>query len=262
MPGVKTTVRDRDATGPYTVYTLSQSWLNTLQNCPEQARRELVGDIDYSDTDATVIGSAVHQYIETYFRGDSNHAFEDAIEYVDAHWEHCTKVKVKTKETAIKRVGQFINEWMIYVLPALDTPMFVEYSFKLDVYATADYRIEVAGTVDFVDKNGVWDWKTTSSRIRDRYGDREVGKKIQPVPYLKATGCDYFHYAVLSTRESPAIITTTRDNGHWDWFVQRCRSAVTMIRADLPVWPYNDSTPLCSSNWCPVYDSCKGAYCE
>lgn len=260
MPGITIEHHPRDIGAEFTSYTLSQSWLNTLQTCPEQARRELVGDIGYTDTDATVIGSAVHTYIETFLYADDEHAILAATEYLYEHWDDCTKVKVKTVETALKRVLGFAEDWLQWVYPQLGTPIQVEGRFRKPIWTCSRYDIWLAGTVDFQDQHGIWDWKTTSSRIRDRYGDKEVARKIQPTAYLWALQEDTFHYAVLSSREAPAIITTTRTEEDMSWLKQRCIGAVELIRADAPVWPYNDSSPLCSEQWCPVYSSCKGRH--
>lgn len=261
MPGVQV-----DDEG---VYTFSQSWLNTFMNCPEQARRDLVGELPRQETDATAIGTAMHSGIEAVLRGGSvadgeAAAKEELGRLVDL--PHFRMVQAKTIPTMVKTMMRCYSIWVDNCLPGLGHPLYVEETFTVD--GLAQGRARLKGTMDFVDdRHEIWDWKTSGRPYETWEKERWA---IQPTAYalglqqLLGQRLDpvHFNYAVCikGGKQQYQLLSVQRTQKHMLWLEEQITSIIKLIEADLPVWPLRDQHALCSPKWCPVYSDCKGRF--
>lgn len=254
------------------VYTLSQSWINTFMNCPEQARLEMSDLLPRKESDATAIGTAMHTSIESVLRNGTSMEF--AVTEGHSKLESLMSlpefqfIQVKTPETMFKTFDRVFYTWGNEIFPQLPQTQFVEYPFDVVLCETSTATIRLKGSIDFVDElNDIWDWKTANRPYDQWQVDRY---KIQPTAYsyglfmssdLELTEPITFNYAVMmKSKQDCSIYTTHRDSRHWSWLQQQCQAIVAMIEADLPQWPLNDQHALCSETWCTAWASCKGAH--
>lgn len=261
MPGI--TIKDN-------VYTLSQSWINTFMNCPEQARLEMLGELPRKESDATAIGTAMHTAIESVLKDGTtvddaetagHQALTELMELPEFQF-----VQVKTPETMFTTFNRVFHTWGNEILPQLPQTQFVEHPFDVVLCETPTATIRLAGSIDFVDElNEIWDWKTANRAYDQWQVDRY---KIQPTAYtyglFMSTEHELpepmaFNYAVmLKSKQDCHVYCTTRHSGHWTWLMSQCKVIVDMIESGLQQWPLNDQHALCSPTWCTAWDSCKG----
>lgn len=270
MPGIDIRTLDDGRTE----ITPSQSWLGTAFNCMEQARLEMVGKMPRVETDATAIGTSMHTGIEAVLRDgatlDEGEAIARATFETLSQLDEFKWVQVKTAETALNTVSRVYWSWANDILPQLPDTIAIEHKFDVKLYENDEFVIRLKGAMDFVgmeheDKPVIWDWKTANRSYEPWEKERWA---IQPTIYTYALAQEYgedkeydFTFGVcLKTRQDVQIVTVKRNIGHWNWLQQQVLSFVHLIRADLPIWPLRDQHALCSSKWCSVYASCKGAH--
>jgi hypothetical protein len=256
------------------VYTLSQSWINTFMNCPEQARLEMEGILPRKESDATAIGTAMHTSIESVLRDGTSMEQAEANGHttLEALMElpEFNFVQVKTPETMFRTFDRVFHTWGNEIFPQLPQTQFVEYPFNVVLCETPTATIRLKGSIDFVDElNEIWDWKTANRAYDQWQVDRY---KIQPTAYsyglfmssdLELTEPVTFNYAVMmKSKQDCQVLTTQRDSSHWSWLQEQCRTIVTLIEAGLPRWPLNDQHALCSETWCSAWKLCKGAHLQ
>lgn len=266
MPGIEITQLDD---GRIQVIP-SQSWIGTFFNCAEQARHEMVGTLPRKETDATAIGTAMHSGIESVLLGGT---VEDGVEVAKQKFEELSQldefqwVQIKTVGTGLATVERTYWSWANEILPHLPRTVAVEHSFDYPFFETDKYVVRLKGTMDFIgegpDGLEVWDWKT-AGRPWDAY---ETKWKIQPTIYTWALAQEYpdergydFVYAIMmKSKQDVQVLTTGRDQRHWDWLRMQLLSMLPLMEAELPHWPMRDQHSLCSPKWCGVYDICRGA---
>jgi hypothetical protein len=255
-----------------TTITFSQSWLNTMMNCPEQARLEMVGELPRVENDATACGSAMHAGIEhvvgggtlTEGEGVAIAKLEELVAQPNFAW-----VQAKTKETVVRTLQRIYWCWANEVWPQLPGTEAVEFKFDVPIAQTPTRIVRIKGAIDYVDEIGdIWDWKSAGSFRQweqwqvDRY-------KIQPTVYTYAMACEHddltserhFHYAVMNkAAQEHRIFSTTRGPSQWNWLADQCNAIALQVEADLPRWTPNDQSALCSPKWCTAWSKCKGAH--
>lgn len=252
------------------IYCLSQSWINTFMNCPEQARLEMVGQLPRKESDATAIGSALHASVETVLRGGSSkESYERGMELLHelVNLPEFEFVQIKTLSTLVNTFQRVLTQWETVIYPELPEIVLVEESFMIPISNTPTSTIYLQGAVDAVDEFGdIWDWKTAARPYEQWQVDRY---KIQPTVYSYAMHMQMpfvpepttFHYAVaMKSSDAAYIYSTTRDSQHWNWLKDQVESIVALIQAGLDRWPMNDQHALCSPKWCTAWDSCKGSH--
>lgn len=268
MPGI-------DITG--NTYTLSQSWVNTFMNCPEQARREMLGRLPRKESDATAIGSAMHTGIETVLRGGS---YAQGIDAATAKLDELMAlpefqfVQIKTPETAHRTLERVYWTWCNEIYPQLPSPALIEHPFNVVIHKDSERTIRLRGAIDMVDQLGeIWDWKSAARPYEQWEIDRF---KIQPTAYamglimstdpqvfdgIHVNDQVTFNYAVMmKSSQDCSVYSTVRNPEHWSWFTAQCVSIVKLIEADLDSWPLNDQHALCSPKWCAAWYECKGSH--
>lgn len=274
MPGVSITPRDDGKTQ----FVFSQSWLNTmLGTCQEQARLELVNELELGPTDATAIGTAVHAGIEYVLLGGRYEieAMEAAREAWDAEVAHPNFrwVQVRDDAEAMALVADCLTAWHQQVFPQLGTPLGVELPYRLFLCDGEGWVAYLEGAIDFIDERSVWDWKTAGDDRKYRSGRGGEAWKlkrwsIQASSYTLAAyeACFFddvpvpFTYAAMTKGKGEAqLLELQRGPADWEWLRQQVRAVVPMMLADLPSWPLNDQHALCSPKWCRAWEQCKGA---
>lgn len=253
------------------VITYSQSWIRSYLTCPESARREMVDPASmYEDTDATLIGTALHTYAEARFGGasiaDAQGALESAIES-GWHGPSFRAVQVQNIDTAIRHATACARSWETELYPQL-VPAYVEYEFDTYMFHYGDYEVRLKGAVDMIEPWWtVWDWKSAGRAYEAWEYQRWA---IQPTAYgygvhhvLGAPLPLTFNYAVfVKPHGTMQVVEVQRDAGHLAWFEKQVLSITrqVMTMEGQPEWPMNDQHALCSEKWCKAWSQCKGKY--
>jgi hypothetical protein len=269
-------------------HRIRQSWLNTLLDvCPEQARLDMTGQLERRETDPTAVGTCVHAAIEDTIEiildDDMGFRLEppEVVDLFDAHWEKFQNENtihwVKRNPDKATQFGRnCANVWATDVLPNLE-PVATEVHFSDCLVLEDEHRrIYVSGTMDYVDRNYLGDWKTAG---REYKAWEKVRWAIQPTVYwyamckaddLKDVRERLTDYAITvglwkfivtaEGKQNAQIVQLTRPTG-WDgWLKRQLLSVVPLLEADLEMWPLRDQHALCGPKWCTAFASCKGAF--
>lgn len=246
--------------------------------CPERARREHTGEMEDWETDAAVIGTAVHFAIEStlnlWKEEQRERTLDEVMHVADNHFAMLADRPefrwVKYKERSANTfLTACVESWYEEVMPdyLMDNPSYMlEVPFQKLFLADFDRVIELAGTIDYLEPYAkVGDWKTAS---RGPYTPWEYKRwAIQPTIYTwAATAEGYFdtlpvefEYVVLG-KHDPQRLVVERGGEHWSWLADQVTPIAELIEYELPRWPVNDSHALCSEKWCPAWSSCKGKH--
>ncbi len=253
--------------------TFRQSWLNTFQHCPEQARLDMLGQLPRRESDATAMGTAVHSGIEEILLGGSDAdgiaAAYDKFDELSA-LENFDWVQVKTLDTAQRTIFNALWGWYDHVYPQLGTPITIEHNFKVQIGSHNYTEIWLSGTWDFEDEGGLWDWKT-AGREYERW---EVERwHVQPTAYTLAhsliNDCEPvdFNYSISvksgANKSRMQVIPVRRHQGHYNWLIHQCIQALKLYDATEQgheSWPLMDQGWTCSPKWCTNWMNCKGKY--
>lgn len=262
-----------------TQYTFHQSWLSNTDDCLEQARLGLEGELPEQETDATAMGTAVHAGIEATLldlkecdsplslasaQRVAQETFDELILLPHFRW-------IDKKEGGARAfINRAMKTWYEGMLPRLDPMMMEPYVGPFVVYEDDGIVVRFAGSIDYVDRQlGLVDWKTSSGAYEPWEKQRW---NIQATMYslLWSLLCDAqgwerptlpvdFTFCVLLKKGGMQVLTVNRDQGDWYWLISKAVAIVRLIEAELDVWPKNDNHALCSPKWCPAWDRCKGA---
>lgn len=266
------------------VHRFRQSWLSTLQMCPEQARAAYYDELpERPHTDSTALGTAVHAAIETALEDDLDaddaafvaHIELDGLGDFEAGCGRFdgTPAWVETKYTVAKvyeLADQAVRAWDRDIRPHVDSAQ-TEHTFDVPLYRDAEREIRLTGTIDCVDQNyEVWDWKT-AARKYDAWEKQRWA--VQPTVYAYAVQAEHdqffaesnyvladtiFRYGVMVHDGTTQIIPVRRGHGHVQFLREQCLTAALLIESGASRWPLNDSGWWCHSTWCPKFDDCKG----
>ena len=259
-----------------TVYVFRQSQLNTLLTCLEQGRLDQIHKI-HQETDATAIGTSVHAGIEHVLRGcyDLTEATQVAVAKFDelSALPHYQAVQVKKAATAKEYIAKAMVGWWESVYPHLGAAQMIEQDFKLLVDTRDGIELWISGTIDFVDTESIWDWKTAGDERKYKStfgGDGWKLKRwaVQPTVYSWAvhelTGriLPFRFAAVTKGTTTWQFVEVERTQADWAWLTEQMWGLVEFFEkmgTDVP-WPKNDQHALCSEKWCPFWGDCKGRH--
>ena len=253
---------------------IRQSWLNDLIICPERARFKLAKPHMSGASDATIMGTAVHAGIESYLKG------EIPIERIGTvamlEWKELLEQPYKTTNLnmadAPQQISAMCEAWSTKIAPQVQLGGDVEHKFNFPLKMEyAGWDIWCEGTMDYVQPDGViWDWKTAS---RTYYAKEKHSQAIQPTVYAAALHYERqmeypieFRYGVMIRQDTPKaqIVSINRTYEHSRWLMHTIKPAVlTALRLGVDnenSWVMNDTTALCSENWCDYWSLCKGAF--
>lgn len=249
----------------------SQSWLGTFENCPEQARLEMVGQLPRTESDATAMGTAGHAAIEAVLNGASLtegeavalDTFHDLTQLPEFKW-----VSIKTPETAERTLIRMYWTWANEVWPQLTGVWATEYPFEFDLNATSPSgkALRIRGSIDEIDDHtDINDWKFAGLR---NWSQSSADRKIQPTVYLMALQREFpdeandrvFNFVVMDKQsQSHGIFTTRRTEADYRWLTEKARRISALIEANLDHWPLSPADNiLCSPKWCSAWDKCRG----
>jgi len=258
-----------------TVYTFRQSGVGEFLLCNERARVNWLGLVEDGPTDATAIGTAVHAGAEAILRGmGPEYGLSVALDTLGQEWAHPLFRAVQTKGfvTAVRYVESCLQAWYEGVYPQLGEPLFIEHYFNLPFGEGPNgSEIRLAGTMDFGDHIGPWDWKTAGD---DRKYGNEAWKlsrwAVQPTTYtwavyelgLTTVTPVTFTWAAMTkgSRSNVQLVECQRGPADWAWLRSMLYGIAELHEANLSKWPVNDQHALCSAKWCANWSNCKGAY--
>lgn len=249
-----------------------QSWLGDMAICPERARLGQVKPEFRTGSDATIIGTAVHAGIEQVLRGEAV-AFEDMLQFVNNEYETLQDTNYTVTNIEQDKIPNYLEAMSLAfyngILPNVKLGGEAEFFFRAPLNVNVEgYDIVLEGTMDYVDPDGnIWDWKT-AKRV---YNQKEKQKSaIQPTVYTTAVrnlgmaDNPTFNYGVMVRQETPKsqILEVTRSAEHTKWLQHYVKGAVTTALKSgyQNEWLMNDSSALCSSQWCSYWSVCKGAF--
>lgn len=251
-----------------------QSWLNDMAICPERARYGQIRPEFRIGSDATIIGTSLHSGIESVLRGEVS-SFDQMVEVVRAEYADLASKPHQTTNINPDLIPEYLESMSsaFYegILPHVKVGGMVEQKFMVPLRTAVNgFGVWLEGTMDYVDPDGIiWDWKTASRA----YNIKEKQKSsIQASVYAEA--CVYsewspaypvdFRYGVMVRQQKPKaqIVSLVRTEAHALWLRQFIKGAVTtaLNTGYENNWFMNDSSNLCSSNWCSYWSICKGAF--
>lgn len=262
-----------------------QSWLDTAQRCPEDARRSLRYPENNVCTDEAFIGTASHHTIEQIILGNVEPVAEEIRRSIVGYYRDDPRVELPTMrftkrsslEECIELSIRLTQAWVRDIRPV--APLAgarTEVPFAVPLFEHRGRVIGIEGTVDLVPAEGnvLWDWKTSGKDYKQK--DKQKWA-IQPTIYSTAAvmggmgRTDFtwpieFTYGVMIKLQGKCrgqVVTVQRTAQHAAFAEARMRTWVDMyldIGLDRP-WPaIDDSNWLCSATWCDHYADCRGAH--
>lgn len=249
-----------------------QSWLGDMAICPERARLGQVKPEFRTGSDATIIGTAVHAGIEQVLKGNASD-FVAMLEFVNNEYETLQTTNYTVTNIEPEKIPDYLEAMSLAfyneIMPCVKLGGQAEFFFRSPLGISIDDKeVFLEGTMDYVDPDGnIWDWKT-AKRI---YNQKEKQKSaIQPTVYttaLRNLGLaenPTFNYGVMVRQATPKsqILSVTRGDNHSKWLQHYVKGAVTTALKSgyQDEWLMNDSSALCSSQWCSYWSVCKGAF--
>jgi hypothetical protein len=257
-----------------------QSWLNDVLMCPERARLAMKNPQMRMNSDATMIGTAVHHGIENFINTSEDVAFAEAeldemVKVSVAEYQRLLTLPYKRTGVDETKILSYIESmctaWYTNIMPFVEMGGRTEHRFVLPTGTNINgYDIYIEGTMDYISPSGViWDWKTAG---RSYSGAEKQKNAVQASMYAWAACIEgmvpdpdniEFKYGVMIRQETPKaqVVSIHRNQEHVRWISQQVVSACTMgvsVGFDRE-WMLNDQGHLCSSKWCDFWSMCKGA---
>jgi hypothetical protein len=251
---------------------LRQSWLSNARDCLEKARHLIHNESISSD--AAVIGTSVHAGAEAGCL-DGTLADTHIIAAAVNEWNTLiTSEPIKwvkyDEQSGRAEVARLAQSWHNNLRRHVEAPRFVEHNFEV-VFDTFEYRdqkvtVHLKGTIDLVQFNDMWDWKTSAKKYswRDKQND-SIQASLYAAVAVQEGWLEYpvaFNFGVLlrGTNDSQ-VVTVRREESHTEWLKTQIRSTVRLalsVGTDV-AWPTNDTGGLCSPVWCDNWGTCKGS---
>lgn len=258
-----------------------QSAIGDSDVCLERFRLGLTGDMPEDDTDATAVGTSVHAGIELAVAALCD--WGDGVELADmqevaqtafysiSHLPHFRYVQ-KQEAWCRSYIDRALAIWYDERYPSIDPIAYEKYVGPYVIHEDDKRIIELAGSVDHVDRNtGLEDWKTSGKAYEKWEKSRW---NIQATTYtwlwdqhLRATEDGYvtpetmpFTFTILLKPSGYQQLTIERDAGDWKWLQRKALAlALQVERGTDDYWVMNDQSALCSSKFCGAWAACKGS---
>jgi len=250
---------------------LRQSWLNTLDRCPEQARQERLGLVTTLPNSDMLRGNLVHAAIEHCGNMmmeygairclEAAPTLDECMEYMDSVTAQLSSEVVEWREDyekVIDRARVNLTGWYNDYLPKLGIPTGVEQEFRITLDERDGVRLVLTGTADWVEPNRITDWKNPG---REYVQWEKRRWDLQSTVYCHALGIPSFALvAIVNGVVQETLIE--RPAGYGEALKDLCWSAAGLIQSDLKVWPMRWSGWHCSPKWCPVWQAgeCRGKH--
>ena len=213
-----------------------QSWLNDVLMCPERARLAMKNPQMRMNSDATMIGTAVHHGIENFINTSEDVAF------AEAELDEMVKVSVAEYQRLLT---------LPYKRTGVDETKILSY---IESMCTAWYTT----IMPFVEMGG-----RTEHRFVLPTGTNINGYDIYIEGMVPDPEDIEFKYGVMIRQETPKaqVVSIHRNQEHVRWIrnqiISACRMGVSVGFEQ--EWMLNDQGHLCSSKWCDFWLMCKGA---
>ena len=254
-----------------------QSWLKDMLLCPERARLSVIKPEFRTQNDSAAIGTAVHSGIESLLSGRCSVADAPDISLVkfkEMEAEGVRHTNVNPESWHGHVIG-LTKAFIADILPNVPSGGACEAHFEVPTGQFVNgYELWFEGTMDYLHKDGIWDWKTAArkySLLEKQSQDVQsaiysfAGNKLG-VTELKSV----FNFGVMIRTNNPygQILSVTRSKAHSDFVIKQALSAVAVVfamteKTGIPTderWLINDQHYLCSQRWCPWWSVCKGAH--
>lgn len=255
-----------------------QSWLKDMMLCPERARFAIASPEFKTVNDSAAIGTAVHAGIERILTSGASR--RDATLAALGKFRELQSAPTGVKVTNINpteyddHIIRLVKAFETDILPHVPAGGQSELQFEVPTGTSANgYEIWFEGTIDYLTKDGIWDWKTASrkySQFEKQAQDIQASIYNYAGVKLGLVNPDsVFNFGVMIRLKSAygQIVTIKRDSTHSDFVIQQALSAVNYVFAMTnndklfdKKWLINDQHYLCSSRWCPWWSLCKGAH--
>ena len=253
-------------------HSLHQSDIAEFDLCGERGRRSYLGITPRTDTDSTILGTAVHAAAAHGMVEKRDHQVPHLSELLGVFDQHLAEALAEPFEWKkyqqpheLYEIGHVqVEAWLRKVEPTV-RPMFIEEERRRLIHTDDERTVWLEGTADVVDDLGrVRDWKTGEAKYvpweKQRYA-------IQPTVYSYLYQWEYappweFEFVLLRPTGKVDRVTVTRTPGDHAWLKRKTLALVTAIEAELPQWPLNDTGWWCSEKWCGAFADCKGAHVD
>lgn len=246
---------------------LSYSSISTYQLCPEAWRRRYVAGEKEPVSIALVFGTAVHNTIEAFMRGDGDPLVvweqkltSQIVQEENIAWETDTPESLTEDGKNIFRapaVFGLLNDLKAQYTPGENT---IERKVTLHVPGVP---VPIIGYIDIITTDGVpWDFKTAARM----WAPDKAQSEMQPLVYLAALNQDghnthgwkFRHFVITKTsrptakvfecQRSPIEVLTT--------LFPTIQQAWIDIQSDR--FPKITNTWKCSPKYCGYYANCQG----
>lgn len=266
-------------------------------HCLEKLRLETVATGPRVENDAATVGTALHKVIEWELE---NEPYDDLVacqaqaasiylELLDEYQQQDRPYVLSSfgnHNRAIELLVKLAEAWYrcherqellaATVRPQVELQFdlpFIEVDVKKHGKRAETIPVFLAGTIDIVHNNRVWDWKTAGSEYR-RWEYQRWGR--QPDVYTWAAhqlglihpnqdGLLEFDFKVFIRGMDPTLgcstVPITRSVNNATWLAEIVGRLVNFsynMGFDIE-WPLDDQHVLCSPKWCTFFDMCKGA---
>ena len=161
--------------------SISPTQLRTYDTCPLQYRMRYVERAPTRDSPASLVGQAVHAALERNFlvkrRSGRDLALEEAAEVFDDVWAARLPPGAAAGPSgddydSAYASGQSILELYLAEIAPGVMPHLIEHRFRFDIPGV---QVQLVGTVDLVDRNGVViDHKTSVRPYPESYPDQDL----------------------------------------------------------------------------------------
>ena len=170
--------------------SISPTQLRTYDTCPLQYRMRYVERVPTVDSPASLVGQAVHAALERNFlekrRGGHDLDLVEAAETYDDVWDarlppgSASGPSGDEIEQAYASGHAVLKLYLTEVAPSV-MPHLVEHRFRFDIPGV---HVQLVGTVDLIDRNGVViDHKTSWRAYPESYPDRDLQLQCYAIGY-------------------------------------------------------------------------------
>jgi hypothetical protein len=250
-----------------------QSWLSNARDCLEKGRLDTFLEERVS-SDLAAIGTAVHAAAEFAYHNTQATEFE-LVEHATQSWkDQCNQGIRWTKMdegSGLLEVQSLTKQWHRQLRRVITKPVAAEYSFDV-LFDTFELngqviRVYLTGTMDLVQEDSLWDWKTSGRKYNwyDKQNE-SVQASVYAAAAVRLGLLQYpvqFNFAVmLRGTTTVQICDVLRTEAHEAWLREQIRALITHshVVGFSAKWPMNDQGALCSPDWCDHWSVCKGQH--
>ena len=170
--------------------SISPTQLRTYDTCPLQYRMRYVERVPTTDSPASLVGQAVHAALERNFLEKRHSGYDleqdEAAEIYDDVWisrlppGSASGPSADEFEEAYASGQSVLDLYLTEVAPSV-IPHLIEHRFRFDIPGV---QVQLVGTVDLIDRNGVViDHKTSWRAYPESYPDQDLQLQCYAIGY-------------------------------------------------------------------------------